>query len=427
MSQTTNPALLTTLQAGWDIAFYRELWSDHGIASRQRLADLVSSGGFGTLPIVRKDDLKQHAERIMNWEGAVDVVSSSGTTGRPVDIPLQPEEELNRVDRVRRTIREIGMNRSSRVLDLLSLNDMFALGPQMWLAIKAEGALAIRCQAPRLKRVLDVVRYLQPQFVVGNPHVLVAMAEEALDSGIWPDTATLPKAAVFAVAATFDADLQPAPVVRKVQELWGIAEYTSQYGCSEAGTLAHECSHHRGYHVNAGDNLIELIDPETQAPTAPGQSGEVVITALTVPRGFLPIRYGTNDVAAWIDHAPCACGRTSGRLGPIIGRRDHQLKIKGQTLFPELLLQIVDESQLARHSAIGIRKNALGADEATILVVPRPGLPGDDVVHRLEATLTRHVPVLPRVAVIEESELRALEEQELRRTNGVKVPRILTL
>jgi hypothetical protein len=159
------------------------------------------------------------ASASLRWEDASDVVSSSGTTGRPVDIPLHVDEERNRVERVRKTIREVGVTKGSRVLDLFSLNDMFALGPQMWFAIKAEGALAIRCQAPRLKRVLDVVRYLKPEFVVGNPHVLVAMAEEGLESGMWPDRGVLPKAAVFAVAATFDRDLGPAAVVEKVREL----------------------------------------------------------------------------------------------------------------------------------------------------------------------------------------------------------------
>jgi phenylacetate-CoA ligase len=360
----------------------------------------------------------------MRWDGASDVVSSSGTTGRPVDIPVLLEEEKNRVDRVRKTIREIGVTHGTRVLQLLSLNDMFALGPQMWLAIKSEGALAIRCQAPRLKRVLDVVRYVKPDFVVGNPHVMVQMAEEGIESGLWPATSTLPKAAIFAVAATFEASLEPTPVVAKVCDLWGIEAYTSQYGCSEAGTLAHECRHHRGYHVNEADTLIELIDPETQAPAPPGSAGEVVITALSLPRGFLPIRYGSGDIAAWFDPEPCACGRTSGRLGPIIGRRDHQLKLRGQTVFPELLLEVVDQSHLAKHAAIGIRKNELEADEATILIVPKASLPADEVVSRIEKILAQHLPVLPKVSLIDESDLRQMEETEMHRTNGVKVPRI---
>jgi hypothetical protein len=140
----------------------------------------------------------------------------------------------------------------------------------------------------------------------------------------------------------------------------------------------------------------------------------VVLTALSLPRGFLPIRYGTNDVAAWLTDEPCACGRTSSRLGPVIGRRDHQLKIRGQTIFPELLLQVVDESGLAKRAAIGIRKNALQADEATILVVPMSGVSGDEVVQRVRATLTRHVPVLPAVSIVEEHALRELEEIVIR-------------
>ena len=60
-------------------------------------------------------------------------------------------------------------------------------------------------------------------------------------------------------------------------------------------------------------------------------------------------------------------------------------------------------------------------------MVPAEGVDGGDLVHRLEAILTRHVPVLPRLSLIEESQLRALEERELQRTNGVKVPRVLAL
>jgi phenylacetate-CoA ligase len=417
MEERLPPSLEPVLRAGWEVPFYRDLWTAHGVVFPAAFEALLSKDRFEGLPIVRKADLRENADAIMRWEGASDVVSSSGTTGRPVDIPVLGEEERNRVDRVRKTIREIGVTSNSRVLQLLSLNDMFALGPQMWLAIKNEGALAIRCQAPRLQRVLDVVRYIKPEFVVGNPHVMVQMAEEGLENGIWPDPAALPHAAVFAVAAAFEPDLEPSPVVAKVFELWGIETYT----------LAHECRFHRGYHINESDTLIELIDPHTQAPGGPGSAGEIVITGLSLPRGFLPIRYGTGDIAAWLDFEPCPCGRTSARLGPIIGRRDHQLKLNGQTVFPELLLEILDESPLTRHAAIGIRKNELEADEATVLVVPRPGITADGIRKQLEKRLAQYLPVLPEIRLIEEDTLRAMEEAEMRRTNGVKIPRVFSL
>ncbi|QLH38582.1 MAG: phenylacetate--CoA ligase family protein [Defluviicoccus sp.] len=427
MNEALRNTLRAVLRAGWDVPFYRDLWRVHGLATAEGYPERLASDAFSDIPIVRKTDLQQSADEIMRWDDASDVVSSSGTTGRPVDIPVLFEEEKNRVERVCKTLREIGVTRGSRVLQLLSLNDMFALGPQMWLAIKSEGALAIRCQASRLKRALDVIRYIKPDFVVGNPHVMVQMAEEGIASGLWPDTSTLPKAAIFAVAATFEADLRPSPVVDKVSELWGIEAYTSQYGCSEAGTLAHECRHHRGYHINEADTLIELIDVETQLPALPGNAGEVVITALSLPRGFLPIRYGTGDIAAWLDPAPCPCGRTSARLGPIIGRRDHQLKLKGQTVFPELLLEVVDQTHLTKHAAVGICKNALEADEVTVMIVPTADLPADEVVGRIEKILAQHLPMLPKVSLIEESDLRRMEERKCTRTNGVKIPRIFAL
>ena len=66
--------------------------------------------------------------------------------------------------------------------------------------------------------------------------------------------------------------------------------------------------------------LVEVVD------------GELVITTLT--KEALPlIRYRTGDIAS-VDEAPCACGRTLARMGPVRGRRDDMLILRGVNVYP---------------------------------------------------------------------------------------------
>ena len=77
-----------------------------------------------------------------------------------MDIPVHLAEECTRVLRVRRVLQELGVGPGSRVLQLLSLNDLFTLGPLAWLAAKEEGACVLRCRGaarlgPRSRSVPD--------------------------------------------------------------------------------------------------------------------------------------------------------------------------------------------------------------------------------------------------------------------------------
>ena len=110
--------------------------------------------------MIRKADLREHWDGIMVFDEARDLVSSSGTTGRPVDIPVKQEEDQSRVMRVGRLLKELGVGPGSRVLQLLSLNDLFTLGPLAWQATKSLGACGIRCSAQRLGRMRQVLRYV---------------------------------------------------------------------------------------------------------------------------------------------------------------------------------------------------------------------------------------------------------------------------
>jgi phenylacetate-CoA ligase len=117
--------------------------------------------------------------------------------------------------------------------------------------------------------------------------------------------------------------------------------------------------------------LVEVIDPETREPLPPGSLGELVFTTLT--KEALPlVRYRTGDIGS-IDVTPCVCGRTTVRMGPIRGRRDDMLIIRGVNLYPsqvEHALLAVDG--VSPHWQLVVSRPAQ-LDEITVRCEPADG------------------------------------------------------
>ena len=67
--------------------------------------------------------------------------------------------------------------------------------------------------------------------------------------------------------------------------------------------------------------------------------GELVFTTLT-KEGMPLLRYRTKDLCSLMND-PCPCGRTSVRMGRILGRSDDMLIIRGINVFPSQVESVV--------------------------------------------------------------------------------------
>jgi phenylacetate-CoA ligase len=103
--------------------------------------------------------------------------------------------------------------------------------------------------------------------------------------------------------------------------------------------VAMECERHAGLHINEDHFFPEVIDPETGQVLPDGQKGELVITTLTKD-GTPVLRYRTRDIT-YLDHAPCACGRTTARMHRVLGRTDDMLIIRGVNVFPSQIEEVI--------------------------------------------------------------------------------------
>jgi phenylacetate-CoA ligase len=100
-----------------------------------------------------------------------------------------------------------------------------------------------------------------------------------------------------------------------------------QYGCGEANSLAFECDHHNGLHVNSEHVIIECLNDEMIQTDI----GNNIITNLD--NRYMPIiRYKVGDVIELNDE-DCSCGRSHPLIKKIHGRVTEYLRLSNGDLY----------------------------------------------------------------------------------------------
>jgi phenylacetate-CoA ligase len=158
------------------------------------------------------------------------------------------------------------------------------------------------------------IAYLRATAYIGTPSFLLTLLQKAKETG-----APLALEAAFVIAEMLPESL------RAELEGWGV-RVQQGYGTADLGCLAYECAEKGGWHLHP-ECIIEVLDLETRAPTAPGQPGEVVATIFD--EAYPLLRFGTGDIAALAPPAPCPCGRTTPKLAGLLGRVGDAVKVRG--------------------------------------------------------------------------------------------------
>jgi phenylacetate-CoA ligase len=216
----------------------------------------------------------------------------------------------------------------------------FSFGPFLgfWTAFDAAVRLRLLCLAGggmssggRLRFLLENAATV----VLCTPTYALHLAEVALAEGI--DLAGSPVRSL--IVAGEPGGSIPATRAR-IEAAWN-ARVFDHSGLTEVGPVAIECPENPGgLHILEGDYLAEVIDPQTAAPVARGQAGELVLTNLG-RTGSPLIRYRTGDLVV-ADPEPCPCGRTFVRLdGGIRGRTDDMIHLRGNNLHPSALEAVI--------------------------------------------------------------------------------------
>ena len=153
--------------------------------------------------------------------------------------------------------------------------------------------------------------------------------------------------------AILGADKLSSKVRAKIEQSLGVEVFNS-YGSSVVmgPGIAGECSSHEGMHVYEDFFIAEVLDPKTGTVLGPGEKGELVITTL-MREAFPLIRYRTGDITM-IKEGGCPCGRTHMRLEGFYGRLDDTIKIKGVSVSPDRIKEILSAEGVESRSRIHI-------------------------------------------------------------------------
>lgn len=376
--------------------FYRDRFADIGFS----IQDLNSVQDLAHLPLTGKQDLTLENDKFLAVpeEQVVDICQTSGTTGEPVAF-WQTEKDLQRL-----TTNEFlafslaGINSNDRVMIGAALDRAFMAGLAYFLGLRKIGATVIRSGSGQLMLVAEFIRRYHPNVLVGVPSLFLALGRMLHKSGADPLDYGVEKIICIGEPVR-NADLTLSPLGVELAKGWGATIYGT-YASTEMATSFCDCDAGRGGHLPPELMVLEIVDDQGR-PVPAGQSGEVVATPLGV-EGTPLLRYRTGDIAS-LHAEPCACGRNTPRLGPILGRRAHMLKCRGTTLFPAAIGSALMTLPGVQGHYLEVYREYDLSDRLKVVV----GTKGDLSAERVAEVIAAKTRVKPEVVLVTPEDIQA--------------------
>ena len=356
----------------------------------------IKPGRFGLdslrdLPLTGKTDLALNNDEFLAVPPAAvaDIVLSSGTTGKPVRI-LYTDRDLRRLAYNEQiSFAGCGVGPSDIALLTCTMDRCFIAGLAYFLGIRAVGAAAIRNGHGTLAGHFEIIKTIKPTVLVGVPSFLRKLAGYLAEHGLEPRDTGVSKLVCIGEPVR-GPDMALLPLGSDLEAAWK-ADIYSTYASSECISTFCECTAKCGGHLHPDLAIVEILDGAGRTVPA-GEVGEVVVTPLDI-EGMPLIRFKTGDVS-FLMTEPCSCGRTSPRLGPIIGRKQQMMKVRGTTLYPQAVFTALDDLPGLGDTYLEITSGADLSDELTVHVADRPGVPSPEQIREHLQARLRVTPVI---------------------------------
>jgi phenylacetate-CoA ligase len=304
--------------------FYHQRMRDQGVHPD----DVNGLADVKKLPFMFKSDLRDnYPDRLFtaSQDELVRYHVSSGTTGKPTVVGYTAHDIEAWTTSLARGLTSCGLGRGD-VMQVSYGYGLFTGGLGLHYGAERIGATVIPTSVGNTERQIELMQDLRATAIACTPSYLLHMGEVAEKIGVSIKNDTHLRTAILG------AEPWSERMRNRMQDWLGVKAYDI-YGTSELyGPLFCECSEQKGIHVWSDLALVEIIDPQTEEPVAPGERGELTITMLQ--KEALPmIRYRIGDITTQVTET-CPCGRTHPRITRIQGRVDDMLIIRGINVFP---------------------------------------------------------------------------------------------
>ncbi len=354
-------------------------------------------------PFTTKDDLSKHNDDFLCVPRSKisDYVTTSGTLGDPVTFYLTAKD-LKRLARNEMLSLSCAGGSSDDVYQIMTtLDKRFMAGLAYFYGVLELGAGVVRTGPGSLYLQWDSIMRFSPTVLIAIPSFIPKLLEYALQNNIDYKNSGV-KSIVCIGEPLRNNDLTLNDLGNRIKSQWDVQLY-STYASTEMSTAFTECEHGMGGHQIPELIILEVLD-ESDKPVNSGEMGEVVITTLGV-EGMPLLRYRTGDLCT-VYYEPCKCGRTTPRLGPIVGRKQQMLKFKGTTVFPPAIHNIMASLEEIDDYIIEVSPDAFGNDLITIFLPEE--LNGKGVLSALKEKFKAGIRVIPHIKFLENRILKNL-------------------
>ncbi len=300
-----------------------------------RPGDVKSLDDLARLPFTSVEDLREGYPLPLLSVPEEDVVrihGSSGTTGKRKILAYTQKDIDTWKGMMARCYELAGCTRLDRVQICVGYG-LWTAGAGFQLGCEHFGAMTLPVGPGMLDIQVQILADLGATTLCSTASMALLMAEEVEKRGL--------RGKVRLQRGIFGAEPHTPKMRERFEELLGLKDSFDIVGMTELygpGTGL-ECAAHDGVHYWADLYILEILDPETLRPVAPGEIGEMVVTSLCKEAAPL-IRYRTRDLTRLVE-GDCACGLRLPRHDKILGRSDDMIIVRGVNVYPGQVAEVL--------------------------------------------------------------------------------------
>ena len=370
--------------------FYKRMFSENNIdiEAINHIEDLQ------IIPFTEKKSLQIYNDDFfcVPREKIIDYITTSGTLGDPVTFAMT-DKDLDRLAYNEKLSFLCAGTKPDDIVQLMTTIDKrFMAGLAYFLGLRELGAGIVRVGNGIPELQWDTIHRIHPNTIMCVPSFILRLIKYAEEHNIDYRNSSIRK--VVCIGENLrEQDFSLNLLGQCIKEKWDI-ELFSTYASTEMATTFAECEHGCGGHHHPELIICELID-DNGNPVSEGEVGELVITTLGV-EGMPLLRFRTGDLVSFHTR-PCKCGRTSMRVSPVMGRKNHMIKFKGTTLYPPAIFDVLDNTSFVENYVVEVNSNDTGTDNILIRIGLRHQT--ENVVKELKDRFRAKIRVAPDIEI----------------------------
>ena len=299
--------------------------------------DINSADDILKLPFTSKEELSANTKDFYCTDKIAETCVTSGSTGSPLIVPLT-RNDLDRLSfNESLSFNSIGISAGDNAQIMVSLDRLFVAGMAYYRGMIALGANTTRIGVLPFEMQEYYINLLRPSVLVGVPSYFIKLAENLKKIGKNIHFSSIQKLICIGEPLR-NADMSWNDTALKVEELYGAKVYGT-YASTETCSSYCDCEYRTGGHSHPELIYTEILDDDGN-PVPDGEIGELTVSTFGMEAMPL-LRYRTGDMTFKVA-GTCECGRNSMRIGPIVYRKSQLIKVKGTTIYPTTITNVID-------------------------------------------------------------------------------------